>query len=138
MSDSFASPLGSSDHGVSQARILVWVAISSSRRSSGPRDWTCISCIAGRLVYYWDTKEAPYRLLFNAGSWNSLSLCLSTNLSSEYITIDPWEGYLKIQHNLTWPSIPSLKIYPKDKLAENHRYVHRSVYCSTFSNSKNG
>ena len=29
---------GSSVHGVSQARILEWVAISFSRGSSGPRD----------------------------------------------------------------------------------------------------
>ena len=34
----------SSVHGISQARILKWVAISSSRRSSQPRDGTHISC----------------------------------------------------------------------------------------------
>ena len=32
------SPPGSSVHGISQARILEWVAISSSRGSSQPRD----------------------------------------------------------------------------------------------------
>ena len=32
------SPLGSSVHGILQARILEWVIISSSRRSSWPRD----------------------------------------------------------------------------------------------------
>ena len=32
-----------------QARILEWVAISSSRGSSRPRDWTHISCLAGRF-----------------------------------------------------------------------------------------
>ena len=32
------SPLGSSVHGISQARILEWVAISFSRGSSPPRD----------------------------------------------------------------------------------------------------
>ena len=31
---------GSSIHGIFQARILEWVAISFSRRSSRPRDWT--------------------------------------------------------------------------------------------------
>ena len=40
-------PPGSSVHGISQARILEWVAISSSRGSSWPRDRTCISGIAG-------------------------------------------------------------------------------------------
>jgi len=38
------SPQGSSVHGISQASILEWVAISSSRGSSRPRDWTRISC----------------------------------------------------------------------------------------------
>ena len=35
----------SSVHGISQARILEWVAISFSRGSSRPRDWNCVSCI---------------------------------------------------------------------------------------------
>ena len=39
------SPPGSSVHGIRQARILEWVAISSSSGSSWPRDWTHHSCI---------------------------------------------------------------------------------------------
>ena len=35
---------GSYVHGIFQARILEWVAIFSSRWSSGPRDRTCVSC----------------------------------------------------------------------------------------------
>ena len=42
------SPPGSSVHGIFQARILEWVAISFSRGSSRPMDQTQISCIAGR------------------------------------------------------------------------------------------
>ena len=34
------SPIGSSVHGISQARILEWTAIAFSRGSSWPRDWT--------------------------------------------------------------------------------------------------
>ena len=48
----------SSVHGILQARILEWVAMPSSRASSWPRDWTCISgvsCIAGRFFTYWVT-----------------------------------------------------------------------------------
>ena len=41
------SPPGSSVHGVLQARILEWVAISFSRGSCWPRDWTQVSCTAG-------------------------------------------------------------------------------------------
>ena len=40
---------GSSVHGILQARILKWVAISFSRGSSRPRDETQVSRIAGRL-----------------------------------------------------------------------------------------
>ena len=43
------SPPGSSVHGISQARILEWVAISFSRGSSQPRDRTWVFCIAGRF-----------------------------------------------------------------------------------------
>ena len=43
------SPPGSSVKGILQARILKWVAISFSRGSSWPRNWTQVSCIAGRL-----------------------------------------------------------------------------------------
>ena len=38
---------GSSVQGISQARMLEWVAISFSRGSSQPRERTCISCLAG-------------------------------------------------------------------------------------------
>ena len=40
---------GSSVHGIFQARAPEQVAISYSRRSFRPRDWTCIFCIAGRF-----------------------------------------------------------------------------------------
>ena len=43
------SPPGSSVHGISQARILEWVAISSSRRSSWHRARTSVSHIASRF-----------------------------------------------------------------------------------------
>ena len=39
---------GSAVHGIFQARILEWAAISFSRGSSQPRDRTLVSCIAGR------------------------------------------------------------------------------------------
>ena len=40
------SPPGFPVHGILQARILEWVAISSSRGSSWPRDRTCVSCVS--------------------------------------------------------------------------------------------
>ena len=53
---------GSSVHGIFQARILEWVAISSSKGSFWPRDWTivsCVSCIGRQILYYWATREDP-------------------------------------------------------------------------------
>ena len=41
---------GSSIHGILQARILAWIAISFSRKSSWPRDWILVSHIAGWLL----------------------------------------------------------------------------------------
>ena len=52
---------GSSIHEISQARILEWVAISSSRGSFPLRDWThlsYVSCIADAFFTYWAIKEA--------------------------------------------------------------------------------
>ena len=50
---------GSSVHGIFQARILEWVAISFSRGSSRPRDLTSISCIGRQVLYHWVTWVSP-------------------------------------------------------------------------------
>ena len=44
--------------GFFQARILEWVAISFSKRSSRPRDWTQVSRIVGTCFTIWATREA--------------------------------------------------------------------------------
>ena len=49
---------GSSVHGISQAKILEWVAISFSRGSSWPRNRTQASHIAGRCFNLWATRES--------------------------------------------------------------------------------
>ena len=51
------SPPGSSVHEILQTRILEWVAISFSRGSSQPRDWTGVACITGRLFTIRATRE---------------------------------------------------------------------------------
>ena len=64
-------PPGFSAHGILQARILEWVAISFCRGSSQPKDWTRVSCLAGRFFTIWATREAASRavrrslLIFN-------------------------------------------------------------------------
>ena len=52
---------GSSVHGISQAKILEWVAMPSSRGPSRPRDQTEVSCIAGRVFTIWANKEAKWQ-----------------------------------------------------------------------------
>ena len=56
------SPPGSSVRRISQARILDWVAISSSSGSSRARDRTCIfcaPCIGWWILYHWHCLESP-------------------------------------------------------------------------------
>ena len=60
-------PPGSSVHGIFQARILEWVAISSSRGSSQPRDRTGVSCI-------WQADSLPLRPLGSQKCSNSVLL----------------------------------------------------------------
>ena len=59
---------GSSAHGISQARILEWVAISFSRGSSRSGDQTlisCVSCISRQILYHWATWEPLKNTLKN-------------------------------------------------------------------------
>ena len=51
---------GSSVHGILQARILEWVAISFSRGSSQPRDQTWNSHTVGRFFTIWTTIYCKY------------------------------------------------------------------------------
>ena len=66
----------SSVHGIFQARVLEWVAISFSRGYFGPRDWTQVSHIAGRSFTIWATREVPvfaFKLFLNF--WLRLAAC---------------------------------------------------------------
>ena len=72
------SPAGSSVCGtqILQARILEWIAITFSRGSSQPRDWTLVSCIDRQILYHCTTWEAQiYKKIINmywkSSSWSS-------------------------------------------------------------------
>ena len=51
-------------HGLQPARLLclwterLWAAISFSRGSSRPGDWTWVSCIVRQILYHWTTRES--------------------------------------------------------------------------------
>ena len=51
------SPPGSSVHGLSQARIPEWVAVSFSRGSFRTGHGTQVSCFAGRFFTIWATRD---------------------------------------------------------------------------------
>ena len=55
------SPPGSSVHGVLQARLLEWIAISFSSGSSRPSDGSQVSCIAGGFFTVWATRGGCIR-----------------------------------------------------------------------------
>ena len=70
------SPPDPSVLGILWARILEQVAISFSRGSSRPRDWTCISCIGRWVLYHRATGGAhdSMRSHIKAGyEWETLS-----------------------------------------------------------------
>ena len=70
---------GSSVHGIFQARILKWVAISSSMGSFWPRDQTPISCTDRWVLYDWAEKE-----LYIGGSRVSKRLHLAFHCSISF------------------------------------------------------
>ena len=65
---------GSSVHGILQARIVEWVAISFSRGSCQPRDQTLVSCIADRFFTGWANREVHIYILMFSSSTVSVSL----------------------------------------------------------------
>ena len=58
------NPPGSSLYGIFQGRILKWISISFSRRSSQPRYWTCVFCTTGR---FFTTSQ----ILLGSPMWNN-------------------------------------------------------------------
>ena len=64
------SPSNSSVHGILQARILEWVAISFSRKSSCPRDQTRVSWIAGRFFTSWAMRQDLTACEEHGNLWN--------------------------------------------------------------------
>ena len=118
---------GSSVHGIFQARILEWDAISFSRGSSQPRVWTRVSHIAGRCFNLWTTREAlpylsvhifvlcvcvsiPANKLICTVSLESTYMCLIYNAcfslsDSVWQSLGPWTSFF---NGYQWAS-PSVK-----------------------------
>ena len=129
----YSSP-GSSIHGISQARILEWVAICFSRGSSRPRDQihvSCISCIGGRIsfFYHWATWEATWgggklvskhqdwrfcsngkifkrRIIWEAGS----EFLLSSAVCRLFLIGGWWGNRVGLQESCTQPEVTVLHL----------------------------
>ena len=64
---------GSSVHGILQVRILEWLAFPYSKGSSQPRDWTRVSCIAGRFFRETPKGTSDYLNRINEGQVKNLA-----------------------------------------------------------------
>ena len=89
------SLLGSSVHGILQAKVLESIASSFSRASSWTRDQTLISHITGRFSTIWATREALPALLgeFFTTSTNWKALNSKSNLEKEGQSL---------RHHISW------------------------------------
>ena len=76
---------GSSVHSISQARILEWVATSSFRVSSRPRDQTRISCIS-HIDLGIKPASPPRWILYHRTTWEALILLVPLKTMQNAIT----------------------------------------------------
>ena len=77
----------SSIHGIFQARVLEWIAISFSRGHSWPRDRTRVSCIVGRRFTIWATRIEVNKWTFKL---TCLCMCKRVHLSLHYFSNKGW------------------------------------------------
>ena len=94
---------GTSVHETLQARILEWVAIPFFRESSQPRDWTQVSCIAGRFFTVWVTREAHGVLI--------VSSPLSKNLPAIFGEIKRMADNIKLLSGHAFVCVPRGQYY---------------------------
>ena len=82
------SPSGSSFHGIFQVRIPQWVAISSSRRSSWPKDQTHISYFGRWILYPCATWEAHilYIVMYICQPQSPIHFTLPSHISFKLIS----------------------------------------------------
>ena len=94
------SPPGSSVHGILQARILEWVAISFSRGSSQPRDRSWVTHIAGRRFNLCTTREA--KAWWAQRVWRLYRMTSKAFLSTMVIWVRGYSSYPKYYWSDTW------------------------------------
>ena len=129
---------GSSVHGILQAWLLEWVAISFSSGSSQPRNQTWVLCIAGRLFADWATKEALIiKWKYNeVASWLYASIhSCSTHQLQTLLTTKRWTARQCLQRvrthmgDLQGALLCGGKVVAKQYFKHNYVYVFlKNVY----------
>ena len=118
----------SSVHGILQARIQEWVSMPSSRRSSRPRDQTCISCTESRFYTHWAIREALNQLWLKLNDdWAEMNFHVSKSCCHEprflgalKSDLCPWAAYL-CQVELV---VLSLEAFSFVIVAGGHDHIH--------------
>ena len=104
--------LGPSAHGISQARLLEWVAISFSKGSSWPRDWTCIYCLGRQILCHWATREVKKAIILLLAKSLLKLMCIKLVMPSNHFII--------CRPLLLLPSIfPSIRVFSNELTLPN-------------------
>ena len=145
-------PPASSVFGITQARILEWVAIPFSRESSQLRDWTQIFCIDRRILYLYTTWKAQpdvndtqinvsnSGLSFGLQTWISTSHMIFSQLSK--VT---WNQTFKQSDPVVFLSNPdrpscslcsphcstSFATYQEPRIHSWYFLLHPAIHCQT-------
>ena len=90
------NPPGASVHGILQARILEWVAISYSQGSCWPRDWTYISCTAGGFFFFFFTTKPRLRTISLIRRYFSPWKYLSSDECTGYNNSFQWDRKTRV------------------------------------------
>ena len=115
------SPPGSSNHGILQARILEWVAISFSRGSSWLRDRTQVSCIAGDSLPSEPPGKPP--VLHGGIVWLTMKPYKATfEYEQGHISVELWRA----QQN-RWFLFSSLRVYCSSFSAGSMHYQDKAM-----------
>ena len=94
---------GSSIPGFLQARTLEWVAIPFPRGSFLPRDWTQVSCIAGRATREAHLKYKPVKIIL---WWLDIKFLLKRKKAqTKYLSVNKWKYYSQIHKQILYLEI---------------------------------
>ena len=122
---------GLSVHGILQARIREWVAISFSRGSSQPRDWTCVFGIGRWILYHGTTWKAQQH---NSQAVGERLFIINTWRLGEVSLVCGWCWwlqwfFLKIFLSSLWCVVPTSKTKRAIKQNKGKIFIELDLDC---------